>query len=299
MSQISSWIKAARLRTLPLAFSSILMGGGLALFHNGFNLFVVILALLTAFLLQVLSNFANDYGDFASGVDNGKRVGPTRAVQSGALTSRQMKSAIFLFSVLSLASGLVMIFVVSEIPIVARVVFVGLGLLSILAAILYTVGKNPYGYRGLGEVFVFLFFGVLGVGGTFFLSVGHWNWSVLLPAMAIGLLAAGVLNINNMRDIENDLASNKRTIATRIGLNKAKKFQASVVLLPFLFLLLFVSVEGLKFFSHGFLIVFPLFFGDILAIKKSEGGTALDPFLSRLSMKTFILTVIFVVMINV
>jgi 1,4-dihydroxy-2-naphthoate octaprenyltransferase len=299
MPTLVSWIKAARLRTLPLAFSSVLMGGGIAFSDESFNHLAFVFAALTAFLLQILSNFANDYGDFASGVDNSKRVGPTRTVQSGAITSQQMKAAIFLFSVLSLATGLVLLFVVSEVSLMARMVFVGLGFMAILAAILYTVGSNPYGYKGFGEVFVFLFFGVLGVGGTFFLSAGYWKWSVLLPAFAMGLLSAGVLNINNMRDIENDIVNSKRTIATRIGLEKAKVFQAALVLLPFFLLFLFLHIEGLELISYGFLIVLPLFVGDLIAIQKSEGGKLLDPFLRKLAIKTLLLALVYIVLINV
>ena len=275
-----------------------MMGAGIAYTHESFNLLALVFAALTAFILQILSNFANDYGDFASGVDNSKRVGPTRTVQSGAITSQQMKAAIILFSVLSLASGLILLFVISEVSFWARMVFVGLGFMAILAAILYTVGRNPYGYKGFGEVFVFLFFGLLGVGGTFFLSVGYWNWSVLLPAFSIGLLSAGVLNINNMRDIDNDIANNKLTIATRIGLERAKAFQSFLVLFPFLLLFFFLQLEGLNLISFGFLLILPLFIADLIEIRKSEGGKSLDPFLRKLAIKTLLLVMVYIVLVN-
>ncbi len=299
MPSLASWIKAARLRTLPLALASIFMGGGLALSQESFNYLAVICAALTTLFLQILSNFANDYGDFTSGVDNRKRVGPTRSVQSGAISSKQMKAAIVVFSVIALINGLVLIFAVSQVTAVAKMVFVALGLMAILAAILYTVGNNPYGYKGFGEVFVFLFFGIVAVGGTFYLSVGFWEWPVLLPASAMGLLSAGVLNINNMRDIENDIANNKRTIASRLGLDRARTFQAALILIPFPLLLLYLFIGSRNLIGLGFLIVLPLFLADLIDIKKSKCEKFLDPFLRKLAIKTLLLTVVYIILINI
>lgn len=219
------WLDAARPKTLPLALVSILTGSVLAYSTHQFSLTVAVLAFLTATLLQILSNLANDYGDAVKGTDNEKRLGPVRAIQSGSVSLRDMKQAIVINVILTMASGLVLVFYALE-SLNSILAFIGLGVLAIIAAIAYTVGNKPYGYVGLGDISVFIFFGLLGVAGTYFLHTGVVAPLLTLPAVGCGLLAVAVLNINNMRDIENDKECGKRTVAVRLGQKKAKYYHS-------------------------------------------------------------------------
>lgn len=215
------WIDAARPKTLPLALVSILTGSVLAFSVGSWSWPVTGLALLTATLLQILSNLANDYGDALKGTDNEQRLGPMRAIQSGAVSLADMKQAMIINVLLTIVSGLALVFYALD---SARSIaaFLALGVLAILAAIAYTVGNKPYGYVGLGDVSVFIFFGLLGVSGSYFLHTGQIEWRLLLPSLGCGLLAVSVLNINNMRDIENDALCGKRTVVVRLGQQRAK-----------------------------------------------------------------------------
>ncbi|AIW20092.1 1,4-dihydroxy-2-naphthoate polyprenyltransferase [Vibrio coralliilyticus] len=217
------WLDAARPKTLPLALVSILTGSVLAYSTHQFSWMIAILAFLTATLLQILSNLANDYGDAVKGTDNDKRLGPMRAIQSGAVTQADMKQAIGINIVLTMLAGLALVFYALD-SLQSILAFIGLGVLAIVAAIAYTVGNKPYGYVGLGDVSVFIFFGLLGVAGTFFLHTGIVAPLLVLPAIGCGLLAVAVLNINNMRDIENDEECGKRTVAVRLGQKNAKHY---------------------------------------------------------------------------
>ena len=254
---ILAWLKAARLRTLPLTLVCIGVGGSMAYHMNRFSSAVWWFSLLTAVLLQVLSNFANDYGDFVKGTDNADRVGPERALQSGVLRVKQMRVALFILSAASLISGIYLLRVAPGLSTDSQfLAFFGLGLLSILAAVTYTVGKNAYGYKGLGDVMVFLFFGLTGVAGSFYLHIGTWPYFVWLPAASVGFFSVGVLNMNNTRDIENDRASGKITIPVRIGLRGAKFYQAFLVLggilCTVLYFLLIEASEGLAWVLPSF-----------------------------------------------
>ncbi|CAM2976208.1 1,4-dihydroxy-2-naphthoate polyprenyltransferase [Vibrio rarus] len=235
----SHWLSAARPKTLPLALTSIVTGSCLAYTHQHFSWKVSLLALLTATLLQILSNLANDFGDAKQGTDNHDRLGPTRAIQSGEITAKQMQVAMVVCSILSLMSGLALI-LSSLTTLLDIAIFLGLGVLAIFCAIAYTVGKRPYGYMGLGDLAVFVFFGLLGVGGTFYLHTLSISGDLLLPATATGLLAVAVLNVNNMRDIDNDKAFGKTTVAVRLGLTKAKQYHAFLILTAWLAYLAFV-----------------------------------------------------------
>lgn len=217
------WIDAARPKTLPLALVSIFTGSALAFSVGHFSVLVTLLALLTATLLQILSNLANDYGDAVKGTDNEKRLGPIRAIQSGAVSLQDMKQAMVINIFLTIAAGLALVLYSLD-SFHSILAFIGLGIFAMLAAIAYTVGNKPYGYVGLGDLSVFIFFGLLGVSGTYFLHTGHIDWSLFLPSLGCGLLAVAVLNINNMRDIENDAECGKRTIAVRLGQQRAKTY---------------------------------------------------------------------------
>ena len=293
MVKLSSWIKAARLRTLPLALASIALGGFIAAPNPHFKLSVVLMAGLTTLLLQILSNFANDYGDFSKGTDDHKRIGPKRTVQSGEITAKEMKIAILITSFLALVSGLVLLFGLVQLPLVETLVFIFLGLAAIVAAIKYTTGKNPYGYAGLGDLFVFVFFGLVGVCGTYFLATQEWHSDVLLPAAAMGMLSAGVLNLNNIRDFSNDKEKGKKTIVVKLGVEFAIGYHYLLVLLPFLFLMLYNILEDKGLASFLFLLLSPLFLIDLRIIRKLKNTAELDPFLRKLALKTLLLTLVY------
>ncbi|MEO0902530.1 MAG: 1,4-dihydroxy-2-naphthoate octaprenyltransferase [Bacteroidota bacterium] len=210
MNPFKAWLMAARLRTLPLSISGILMGTALAISANAFNGCILLLALLTTIGFQITSNFANDYGDGVKGTDNEDRIGPARALQSGLITKNNLKIGIILSSLLSLILAFLLLYVAFGLDYMGYfIVFTVLGILSIWAAIKYTMGSKPYGYQGLGDISVFLFFGLLGVLGSLFLYTKTWNWPAVLPAIAIGFLCVGVLNLNNLRDVVSDKKSGK------------------------------------------------------------------------------------------
>ncbi|HAS6349616.1 TPA: 1,4-dihydroxy-2-naphthoate polyprenyltransferase [Vibrio vulnificus] len=217
------WLDAARPKTLPLALVSILTGSVLAYSFGQFSPMVALLSFVTATLLQILSNLANDYGDAIKGTDNEQRLGPTRAMQSGAVSAKEMKRAIIFNIALTMIAGLSLVLYALNSP-QSILAFIGLGVLAIFAAIAYTMGSKPYGYVGLGDLSVFIFFGLLGVSGTYFLHTGQLDGALFLPSLGCGMLAVAVLNINNMRDIENDAACGKRTVAVRLGQKKAKQY---------------------------------------------------------------------------
>ncbi|MFL2607598.1 MAG: 1,4-dihydroxy-2-naphthoate octaprenyltransferase, partial [Flavobacteriaceae bacterium] len=198
-----NWLKAARPKTIPLSISGILVGSSFSIYQGFFDSIIFILAIVTAVCFQVLSNFANDYGDGLKGTDN-NRIGPERVVASGLITLSQIKRSIIVTSVFSLGFSLTLIFYVFDDSLLNISIFIGLSLCSIIAAITYTVGKTPYGYYGFGDLFVFIFFGLISVVGSNFLYTKFFDHSVILLAIIIGLLCTAVLNINNIRDIEND-----------------------------------------------------------------------------------------------
>jgi len=247
MSNYKAWIGAFRLRTLPLAIAGIILGSLLAKSNDSFDLNITLFAILTAILLQILSNLANDYGDFSKGTDNDQRVGPERALQSGKINQTQMKSALILFSFLSLSSGITLLWIsFGTQKLSYAILFLLIGLSAIWAAIKYTVGKSAYGYQGLGDVFVFLFFGWVSVIGVYFLQVQSIDLPIFLPASALGLLSAGVLNLNNTRDIVNDKASGKFTLAVKLGYQNARKYQMVLFLLT-----LFISIWYILSYGSG------------------------------------------------
>jgi len=212
---VKNWIAALRLKTLPLAIGAILLGSQLDKTSFEWNKFIF--AVATAILLQILSNLANDYGDFQKGTDKHRT---DRQLSTGSISSNQMLSAIILFVVLSLSTGLYLLQISFGGHWNYWLLYLGLGVASIIAAITYTVGKNAYGYLGLGDVFVFIFFGLVGVLGASFLFNQIFNWTNLLPAIAYGCLCIGVLNVNNIRDISKDVLTNKLTLLLSWGIPK-------------------------------------------------------------------------------
>lgn len=294
-----SWISAIRPRTLPLAASSIIAGCALALgehtFHNfDKSLIVAGLTLLTAVLLQILSNLANDYGDFVKGTDNDKRVGPTRVLQSGAISKSQMFAALIITGGLSLLSGIYLIWIsFGEHILDPKAISIFLiGLLAIAAAIKYTVGNNAYGYKALGDVFVFVFFGLVGVLGSYFLILHQLRWNIVLVAIAFGCFSVLVLNLNNMRDIDNDKASNKITIPVKLGFDAAKQYHAIIWLIGWSSLLFYFLIRDSKPFG---LIILPgfVFYKNLKFVFKNNKPEALNPELKKIALATFGLSISF------
>lgn len=226
---ISIWLDAARPKTLPLALVSILTGSTLAFSSGHFSIVVTLLALITAVLLQILSNLANDYGDSVKGTDNEDRLGPVRALQAGVVSEKDMRQAIVINIFLTMLAGLSLVLYALD-SWENIFTFLGFGVLAMFAAVAYTVGSKPYGYVGLGDLSVFIFFGLLGVYGTYFLHSGAVDARLLLPSIGCGLFAVAVLNVNNMRDIENDQQCGKRTVAVRLGSELAKKYHFVLIL---------------------------------------------------------------------
>lgn len=292
MSNTKVWIKAFRLRTLPLALSSIAMGGFLAAAANVFRWDIFLLAVLTTVFLQVLSNLANDYGDSIHGADSADRKGPSRAVQSGAVTKSQMKSAIFILIFLSLASGVTLLLVSFGLDWKALLFFFGLGILSILAAIAYTVGRKPYGYAGLGDFSVLIFFGLVGVMGSYYLFTKTISIYEVLPALSCGLFSIAVLNINNIRDIESDRKAGKFSIPVRIGREKAVAYHWILLVLGICASIAYQWLTYSSPWQFLFVLSFPLFVynGFSVARKPSE---ALDPFLKQMAISTLLFVILF------
>ncbi len=295
---MNKWVNAFRLRTLPLACSCIIMGSGLAMADGQLNMIVFVLALVTTLFLQILSNLANDYGDFVKGTDNEDRVGPDRTMQSGLITKNEMIKAMWGVALLCSVFGVWLIYEGTVgLDLTKGLLFAILGLTAMGAAVKYTMGKNPYGYAGLGDVFVFLFFGWLGVIGSYFLHTHSFDSKILLPASAIGLFTTAVLNINNMRDHEADAKSGKNTLVVRVGLERAKAYHQALIYGGILLGLAYV-MPSTNYFHYLFLVTFPLFFGAINEIKCQADFQKFDPFLKKLAIGTFLFSVLFVFGLN-
>jgi 1,4-dihydroxy-2-naphthoate octaprenyltransferase len=294
MMKVKLWLKAFRLRTLPLALSSAILGSFLALAHDSFSWNVFILASSTTLFLQILSNLANDYGDTIHGVDNKNRIGPLRITQHGLVTRKQMRSMIIFFIILSLASGTTLILLnLKTIAWKNLLIFFILGFSAIYAAIKYTVGKKPYGYVGLGDIFVFIYFGIVGVAGTYFLHTNHFDPWVLLPASAIGLLSSGVLNLNNLRDIENDALFGKRTLVVRIGSKAAKIYHMSLISLSFILSVIYTLKYFGSLYQFLFILTLPLFIMNIKVVMQNSNPVELNSELKKLALSTFIFSITF------
>jgi len=291
MSKARAWVVALRLRTLPLALASTGMGSFLAAGFRVFSLQTCLLTSLTAILLQILSNLANDYGDYKRGADNEDRIGPQRGLQAGIISLAAMRNAVIFVVLLTLVSGYTLLFEAVKGTSVFILFFV-LGLISIVAAIKYTMGKNPYGYSGMGDIAVFIFFGIVGVGGTFFLHAHYFQFDILLPASALGLLSTGVLNVNNMRDINSDAATGKNTIVVRMGLANAKRYHVFLIVLAFISLIWFVLLHWNSPWQWVFLITLPLFIVHLISILKSDSA-GMDKYLKQLAISTLLLVLCF------
>ncbi|KGQ64423.1 1,4-dihydroxy-2-naphthoate polyprenyltransferase [Gallibacterium anatis] len=286
------WFETARPKTLPLAIASIVTGSALAYYYHQFNGTIALLALITATLLQIVSNFANDYGDHIKGSDTAERIGPLRGIQQGAITFSQLRLGLILVTLASMISGAALIAVACQTwnDVLA---FIVLGILAIIASITYTVGKKPYGYMGLGDVSVFIFFGLLGVCGTFYLQSHLLNWAMVLPAMMSGLLAVAVLNINNLRDIEQDKKSGKNTLIVRIGAVAGRYYHISLLILATLFALLFALYHFQHWYSFIFILVLPLLAKLAVFVMNHRDALQLRPMLAQMAKLALLFNIIF------
>jgi 1,4-dihydroxy-2-naphthoate octaprenyltransferase len=296
------WIEAARLRTLPLSVSGIIVGSMYALAHptdniltptEVFNWRLFSFAILTTLGLQILSNFANDYGDGVKGTDNEDRVGPKRAIQSGLISPEKMKMAIIVTALLTLVSAVLLIYYAfGNTNIWYSLFFLLLGFLAIASAIRYTVGSTAYGYRGYGDVFVFVFFGLVSTLGVNFLYSKQLDSILILPAAAIGLLSVGVLNLNNMRDEISDRKSGKNTIVVKMGAAKAKMYHYFLIISAMLLVLFFAFLSDFHFDQYIFAVAYFPIIGHLITVYKNKDPRNLDPELKKLAISTFLLSVL-------
>ena len=290
--QWTSWINAFRLRTLPLALSCIGMGAFLAADAGAFRIDIFILCIITTIFLQILSNLANDYGDFIHGADHAGREGPHRTVQSGVISPSHMRMAVVVFVVLCLISGLSLIIVSLGFKVVALLFFVVLGVLSIAAAVTYTLGRKPYGYVGLGDLAVLIFFGFVGVCGSYYLFTREFDWAHILPSVSCGFFAMGVLNVNNMRDIESDRKAGKMSIPVRIGLSRAILYHWFLIAGGVAAALAYSLLRFQSQWQFLFLLSVPFFVRNAFAVGNVPSNQ-LDPWLRQLAFSTLLFVLLF------
>lgn len=302
MKLFTVWINALRLRTLPLAAASIIVAGGLAVHYQVFDSSIFLLSLLTALLLQILSNLANDYGDAFTGADE-QRIGPDRAMQSGLISARAMKNAIIIVTVLCLLSGLSLLAIAFDDDIKSWLIFLGLGALAIAAAITYTMGKLPYGYRAMGDIAVFMFFGLLGVLGCFYLQALTLPASLFLPAVSLGLLSAAVLNINNIRDVYSDKAANKITLVVLLGREKAFIYHLLLLITAMLASVIYIyNLQDSETWQYLFLLVISPLAKSCIQIsneikKQTREGEIFNEQLKNTALSTFVFSLLFAIVL--
>lgn len=304
---LSSFVKAARLRTLPLSISGIIVGcflghqdavnavidtSGVAQ-SSILNSAVFWLAVITTIGFQVLSNFANDYGDGIKGTD-AKRKGEQRMVASGEISPSQMKMAVIITAIVTLGVALALIYLSFGLAYLQySLIFIGLGVAAIVAAIKYTVGSSPYGYSGFGDLFVFVFFGLLSVVGSYFLFTKSIEWTIFMPAFAIGMLSTAVLNLNNMRDREQDEKAGKRTLVVKIGAEFAKYYHYYLLAGAFLFAMAFILIQYRSPFQFMFALAFLPLCKHAYVVYRNTDNSLLDSQLKIVALSTFVFAILF------
>jgi 1,4-dihydroxy-2-naphthoate octaprenyltransferase len=293
-TQVAMWVNAARPRTLPLALSSTTLGSFLAASDHAFSGSVFVLASLTTVLLQILSNMANDYGDYMNGKDTVHRIGPQRMVQSGQISPQRMLTALYCLAFTTLCAGIALIVVgTRNAPAGSTIFFLFLGMSAIVAAITYTVGKNPYGYRGFGDFSVFIFFGLAGSLGTYYLHTHQMRFDLLLPATSIGLLSMGVLNLNNLRDERSDRLAKKRTLVVLIGTSRAKLYHMALLVTAVSTGLAYTLLNFRSGYQFLFLLPLPLLLQNISIVFRNTRPAELNAELKRLSLSTLLFSLTF------
>ncbi len=299
MTKSQAWLKALRLRTLPLSLSGIILGSAIA-YKNGFwDTTIFLLAMITTVLFQIVSNLANDLGDSQKGADNAERIGPVRAVQSGIISISEMKKAVILTSFLSLCSAAPLIYLgTKNMPTSILTVYVGLAILCVLAAITYTVGKKAYGYSGFGDVFVFIFFGLVSLLGVYTLFAKSIDYLNILPAMSIGFLSTAVLNLNNMRDEYNDKKVGKNTLVAKMGGLKAKYYHSILIMGGIISLMSFLKIQDSPFGAIGIVPAFVLII-HLKKVQKTTNPVDYDPELKKVALTTFAMSVLTSILMNI
>lgn len=292
MSKTQAWISAVRPRTLPLALSCIGMAAFLAAARDKFDGLIFLFCCLTTILLQVLSNLANDYGDSVNGADHAGRVGPSRAVQSGSISMAQMKRAVALFVLLSLLSGTTLLFISFGWDLKALLFFFGLGILSIVAAIAYTVGRRPYGYVGLGDLSVLIFFGIVGVMGSLYLFTRDVSLADILPALSCGFFSMAVLNVNNIRDIDADRQAGKFSLPVRLGRPAAINYHWFLLISGVGSAIAYVVINFSSPWQFLFLPTALLFLNNGISVSRLPSDK-LDPYLKQLALSTLLFVITF------
>ncbi|MCO5260439.1 MAG: 1,4-dihydroxy-2-naphthoate octaprenyltransferase [Crocinitomicaceae bacterium] len=297
MTRKQAWIEAIRPRTLPLSLSGIIFGSAIA-FQQGFiDWYIFSFAILTTLSFQILSNLANDYGDGVKGTDNHERVGPTRAVQSGVISQLEMKKAVILASITSFIFACILIYFGSQdMPFTTTLYYIGLAILCIIAAITYTVGKKAYGYNGLGDLMVFIFFGLVSVLGVYPLYTKLFDWNNVLPAISIGLLSTAVLNLNNMRDYYSDKNAEKNTLVVKIGINNAKLYHILIIVSALVVLFIYLMKFNQAIMFIAFLPSISLLL-HIYKVAKITYTKNFDPELKTVALSTFAISVLFFISI--
>ena len=306
--KLKSWISAARLETIPLSISGIIIGSFYSFFLQKFDSIIFILALLTAISYQVLSNFANDYGDGILGTDD-NRIGPKRSVASGEISPLELKKAILINIFISISLSYFLIKYSFGTNYYLLLIFLNLSIFSVAAAIKYTMGKSPYGYKGLGDIFVFVFFGLVSVMGSSFLYTLKLDLVLLPIAISLGLLCMGVLNLNNIRDIENDTKMKKKTIPTRIGFKLSKYYHNLLIILPFALTIIWSNqfsifdytiyesdnvIENFEISYNHFLIILALipFIFHLIKVHFAKEPHEFKPLLKQLALSVFLYSIL-------
>ena len=283
---LKACLRSMRLRTLPLSLAGIVLGVLLAAKICDYDLLTVVLLALTTVCLQILSNLSNELGDTLSGTDRSDRQGIHYSIQDGEMTVPEMKRLIGCFAVLSCLVGFAMVWsafgtVLAPLP----AAFLALGAAAVWAAMHYTLGKHPYGYRGLGDIFVFIFFGLATVCGGYFLTCLVWDWRILLPAAAIGCFSVAVLNVNNIRDMKSDAAT-RTTVALKLGLRRARIYQTVLIAAGWVLMTVFAATEPLRWLHFAYVLALPGFVKHLHGVWTRE-DRALDPMLPLLVVSTF------------
>ena len=287
MNKFRAAVASMRLRTLPLSTGGVILGILLATADFKVDVWVAVLIVLTTVCLQILSNLSNELGDVLHGTDTEDRQGPQYGLNSGVLSIGEMKVLIGIFVALCIISGTAMTLLsFGTLWDITPILVLLMGAAAIMGAMKYTLGRNPYGYRGLGDVYVFLFFGLVAVMGSYFVASHTLFWRLLLPGAAVGCFSVGVLNVNNIRDMKTD-AANRVTVAIRLGERKAKIYQTVLIVLGWLFMLVYCQLRMFSWWHYLFVITLPLFILHLRGVWKRK-GKQLDPMLPLLVMSTFL-----------